>query len=304
MRCARTARTVAPRALLTALALSAPAWADGDSASLSLKVVDPPVLSFDVTGLGRATHPLRLVLSNRASKAVKIEPLVIHYRPTRDGVTYPCDDPSARDDRFPATLEANESFSFPQTVTCNTPLPGRYEVEMRARPRSAPASAERSYGSFPIQIDPGSNPPVRVPWETAVYAAASGTKDMRPSNNPNAARVVIAMINATKAPFVLAPVRATLRVTRRGSSMQACPDRNVDLAFTGTLEVGRSQALSTGLGCDISAEALYDVDVSVANASGARVRIATHGIRVTVNAPSSPSNADDRSIPFAGGSGT
>jgi hypothetical protein len=292
------------RVALAALAVSAPALADSDTASLALKVVDPPVLSFDVTGLGRATHPLRLVLSNRAAHAVKIEPLVIHYRPTRDGVTYPCDEPSGRDDRFPASLEANESFSFPQTVTCNTPLPGRYEVEMRARPRSAPTSAERSYGSFPLQIDPGSNPPVRVPWETAIYAAASGTKDMRPSNNPNAARIVIAMINATKAPFVLAPVHATLRVTRRGSSVQACPDRNVDLAFTGTLEVGRSQSLGMGLGCDISAEALYDVEVSVANASGARVRIATHGIRVTVNAPSSPSNADDRSIPFAGGSGT
>ncbi len=289
--------------MLVALAVAAPALADGGGASLALKVVDPPVLSFDVTGLGRATHPLRLVLTNRSARAVDIEPLVIRYRPTRDGVVYPCDDPSRRDDRFPASLAANEAYSFSQTVTCNTPLPGRYEVEMRARPRSAPASAERSYGSFPLQIEPGSNPPVRVPWESAVYAAASGTKDMRPSSNPNAARIVIAMINATKAPFVLAPVHATLRVTRRGSSVQACPDHDVELAFTGTLDVGRSQALSMGLGCDISAEALYDVDVSVANASGAHVRIATHGIRVTVRAPSSPSTADDRSIPFAGGSG-
>jgi hypothetical protein len=143
---------------------------------------------------------------------------------------------------------------------------------------------------------------VRIPWEPSLYGAASGTKDMRPSTDPAAAHIVVALINATRAPVTLTPLRATMRITRRGSSIHACPDRSADLAFSGSLAPGRTQSLATPLGCDISPEALYDVEVSVANASGAKVRLATHGIRVRVNAPSSPGPQDDQRSPFVGGS--
>jgi hypothetical protein len=304
----RAPRNLAPAvgALALALALGAApgaAFADGD-APLALRVVDPPVVGYEVTALGRATHPLRVVVTNRSPRPASVTPLALRFVPTRDGITFPCDDPAGRDERWPASLEGGESFTLPQTIACTTPLPGRYEVEVRARPRGAPASAERSYGTFPLQIEPGPNPPVALPWEPALRAAASGTKDMRPSTNPAAARIVVAVVNGSRAPVALAPLHAVLRVTRRGSSIQACPDRVVDLAFTGTLAAGHMRALPMPLGCDISTEALYDVDVSVTNASGGRVRIATHVIRVTVNAPSSPGPADDQRSSFAGGSGT
>jgi hypothetical protein len=93
-----------------------------------------------------------------------------------------------------------------------------------------------------------------------------------------------------------------MRVTRRGSSIQACPDRAIDLAFSGSLAPGRSQSLATPLGCNISPEALYDIEVSVANASGAKVRLATHAIRVSVTAPPSPGPQDNQRSPFVGGS--
>lgn len=222
-----------------------------------------------------------------------LEPLALRFRAVREGLVFVCEAPRSREDRWPATLDAGETFAFSREVTCDTPLPGRYDVEVYGRPRSADWSPERAYDSFALQIDPGANPPVRLPWAPSLFGAASGTRDMRPTKDPGGARIVVAMINSTPVAVTLARVHATMRIRRRGSSVQACPDRGADLGFVGSLAPGGVQRLSTPLGCDISAEALYDVEVWVANASGASVRLATHTIRVTVNAPTSPGPQDD-----------
>ena len=289
-------------ALLVLMAAAPPVLAGGDAATLTLRVSDPAVVAFDSTALGRATHPLRLVVANQGTQAITLEPLALWFRPVRDGIAFACEESKSRDDRWPATLEPGGTFAFAREITCDTPLPGRYDVEVRGRARSAAAATERKYGSFTLQIDPGTNPPVRIPWEPSLYGAASGTKDMRPTKDPAAARIVVAMINPTRAPVTLAPVRATMRIKRRGYSIQACADRSADLAFSGTLAPGGAQRLATPLGCDISAEGLYDVEVSVANASGVTVRLATHAIRVTVNAPASPGPRDSQKDALLGGS--
>jgi hypothetical protein len=292
-------------ALIVAAALASPVLVQEDTqedTALTLRVQDPPPVAFDSTALGRATHSIQLVVWNRGAQPVALEPITVHFRPMRDSIVFTCDEPKSRDDRWPASLEAGGTFAFSREVTCDTPLPGRYDVEIRARPRDAAPSAERIYGSFPLQIDPGPNPPVRIPWKPWLYGAASGTKDMRPSTDPAAAHIVVALINARRAPVTLTPLRATMRITRRGSSIHACPDHSVDLAFSGSLAPGRMQSLATPLGCDISPEGQYDVVVSVANASGAKVRLATHGIRVHVNTPSSPGVQDNPGTPFGGGS--
>lgn len=263
--------------------------------TLSVRVTDPPSISFEATALGRATHGLRLVISTSSRRPVHLEPLAFRFRPIRDGVQFFCEEPQTRDDRWPATLEPGTSFTLSREVACETPLPGRYDVELRARPRAAPLSAERTYGSFTMVIEPGANPPVKLPWDASLHAAASGTTEMRPSTDPNKARVVVAMINGTRAPVALTPVRAILKVTRRGSTVAPCPERSVELPFASSLEPGRSLSLTTPLGCNIAAEAVYDVDISVANAAGAKVKLATHAIRVGVLPPPPPRPEDGRS---------
>jgi hypothetical protein len=148
------------------------------------------------------------------------------------------------------------------------------------------ASDERSYGTFAVVIEPGANPPVRLPWEPSLHAAASGTKEMGPSRDAAAARIVVALVNGTRAPVTLVPMRATVRVTRRAAALASCPERSLILAFGGMLEPGRSQSLATPLGCDLSIEAVYDVDVSVASPStGKALHLATHAIRVGLMPP-------------------
>ena len=280
--------------------LSATVFAGGDG--LTLKIAEPGVRAYDSTALGRATHTVRLSLSNPTSQAVPTEPMLMRFRPSRDGIPYECDEPRSRDTRWPRSLDAGATFSFVRDVTCETPLPGRYQVEVLGRAQSAAPGTERAIGSFAMQIDPGPNPPLAVPWESSIFAAVAGTKDLRPVRDPNAARIVVALVNASKVPVTLGTSRVTLRVSRTGSPVAVCPERIVEMPFAGTLAPGRSQSQSTSLGCDISAEAQYDVEVGLAGPNGARLHLASHPIRVRVNAPDSPGPQDWSAVQFTGGS--
>lgn len=274
------------------LGASRAADASPDAATLTVRVTDPPSVPFDATALGKATHLLRLVLTNTAATSVQLAPVVFRFRPVRDGIVYECSAPETRDGRYPSSLDAGASFTLDRTVSCETPLPGRYDVEILGRARSTPEGAERSFGWFALNIEPGANPPVRLPWDPSLHAAASGTKEMRPTDDPRKARIVVALSNGTHARAALSPLRATMKIARRGSTVAPCPPRSVDLPFTGSLAPGRSQSLTTPLGCEVTAEAIYDIDISVANAAGAHVHLASHALRVGVLPPPPPRGED------------
>lgn len=278
-----------------------PLAARGDVGRLSIKVAEPGALSFDVTALGRATHQLRLSIGNPSSQPLTLVPLVFRFRPIRDGVAFTCDEPQGADDRWPATLDPSSSFTLGREVSCETPLPGRYDVEVRGRPRKGADSEERTYTSFPLTIEPGANPPVRLPWDGNIHASASVTREMRPTKDPNKARVVIAMVNGTRSSVTLAPVQASFHVTRRGMKIVPCADRQVDLSFNGALAPGRTQSLATSLSCELSQEAIYDVDVTIANSGGTRVKLASQSIRVGVLPPPPPRPEDSGQAKIQGG---
>jgi hypothetical protein len=271
--------------------------ATGEPTTLAMRVADPPPVAYEATALGRATHSIRLVMTNTGTRTVRLAPVVFRFRATRDNVTYACEDATGEAARWPATLDAGAAFTLRREVSCETPLPGRYEVALLGRPRGGADSAERVYGSFSLQIEAGANAPVRVPWEPALYAASSSTKDMWPTKDPSSARVVVALINASHAAVALAPVHATIRVSRRGSTTAPCAERGIELAFEGSLASGSSRAVTMPLGCALPAEAIYDVDVSIAGPGNAKVHVATHSVRVGVIPPPSPRAEDVQSGP-------
>lgn len=294
MRSRSVRSTIGLAALGIALVTTSAVDANGDGTTLIMRVADPPPVAYESTALGRATHPVHLVMTNAGPQRVQLAPLLFRFRATRDNVAFSCEDASGEDTRWPATLDAGASFSLARDVSCETPVPGRYEVVVRGRPRGGPDSAERDYAVFSLQIEPGANPPVHVPWAPSLEAASSATKEVRPTKDPNSARVVIALINASPSSVTLAPLHATLRVTRRGSTVAPCPERGVELAFDGSLAAGSSRAVTTPLGCALSAEAIYDVDVAITNAAGAKVHVATHAIRAGLIPPPPPRPEDAR----------
>jgi len=279
------------------------AWGDAGASALAVKVADPSAVSFDMTALGRASHQLKISIANSGREPLPLVPLAFRFRPVKDGVAFACDEPTGTpsEDRWPATLEPSSSFTLSREVSCETPLPGRYEVEVRGRPRKGTESEERAFGTFALTIEPGANPPVRLPWDGNIHASASVTKEMRPTKDPNKARVIIAMTNGTKTGATLSAVHATFHVTRRGMKLAPCADRQVELSFGGSLAAGRTQSVVATLGCELSQEAIYDVDVTIANAGGARVKLASQAIRVGVLPPPPPRPEDTGQAKIQGG---
>lgn len=266
----------------------APTSVHGQGHALVVRVADPPAIAYDVTALGTATHPVRVALQNPGARPLAISPLTFRFLPFRDGVAFVCEDPSSIAERWPATLVPGGSFVASRGVTCSTPLPGRYDVEVRARPRGAADGAERTYATFSLHIEPGANPPVALPWAPGLFVAASTTKEIRPGNDPNAVRLVLATINGAKTTTTLAPLHATTHVTRRGSRLPPCGERGFDFAFGGELAAGRARSLAAPLGCALTADAVYDVEVHVSNAAGAKVRAGLYAVRVGVLPPPPP----------------
>ena len=269
---------------------SVPAVAADPPPPIAVRVTGPGPVSYDATALGRASRALRILVSNPAARALALVPFTFRFRPVRDGVAFSCDEPSGESDRWPASLAAGASFTVSRDVSCETPLPGHYDFEVRGRPRGAPEADERSFPSFPVVVEPGPNPPVPLPWEPSIHAAASATRELRPIDRKDA-RVVIAMINGSKNAATLGPLAAQFHVTRRGAKLPPC-DHTVNLAFSGQIQPGHVHPISSTLGCDVSAEAVYDVDIAVTNASGARVKLASQAIRVGVLPPPPPRPED------------
>jgi hypothetical protein len=277
----------AAMAALVGTALVAPT-AGAELPPVALRFLDPAPLALDATALGRATHRLRVVVKNPGSRAVALPAPVLRFTPIRDGIAFRCD--GVREDpRWQRALEPGESVSIDHDLTCDTPLPGRYDVEVRARAAGDGEGASRVVGAFTLTIEPGTKEPVKLPWDPHLFAIASGTREIRPGTGAAAgARVVVALVNGTPREVQLSSARASVRVLRRVDQALACADRVVDLAYAGGLAPGRSQTAVVLLPCDFSAEGAYDVYVSLL-AGDARVALPRHAIRVAaVPTPPSP----------------
>lgn len=248
---------------------------------LSVRIAPPPAIAFDSTALGHATHRVRITFGNPNSSAIALGPHQFRFTPTKDGLTYDCGDGS-EDTRWPMSLEPGASITIERVVHCNTPLVGRYDVEVRAR-RTEPNAVENVLGSFVLTIDGGSNAPVRSPLDGRLWIAASATREIRPGQQSQSSmpRVHFAFVNATRGDVALAPSRFVLHVMRRESSAPPCPERIVDVPGTPAIAGAKTFSFAAPLVCDFTREGVYDVDVSLLTPNG-RVKIGVVAIRAAV----------------------
>jgi hypothetical protein len=277
------------RALLAALALSvpllAPASASAELPAVAMRFADPPPVTLDAMTLGRATHRVRVLVSNTGRRPVSLASPVLRFTPIRDGIAYACETEAREETRWPRSLEPRESIEVRHGVTCNTPFPGRYEVQVHARSESEPAEAARAVGTFALVVEAGASAPVRLPWDSRLWAVASGNREIRPGRG---ARVIVALVNGTPRDVDLAPGRAVVRVFRKDDGALVCPERVIDVPFEGTLAPGRTQAIATALPCSLTAEGAYDVAVALLGKTDS-VALPRHVVRVaSVATPPQP----------------
>ncbi len=243
---------------------------------VAVRVIPPAPVSYDATAFGRATHRLRLVATNATRKATTLPPFALRLSATRDGVDYPC---RADEGRTPRVVEPGDSVTIERDVTCETPLPGRYEVDVRAL--GGRDQLERYLARVTLVIEASSGAPVRLPSDPRLWAAARSTHEIRPgSGEGTGARVFVALINGTTRDVVVDRSRGSVRVRREGAGTLACPERLVDLPFRGTLVAGRIQSVAIPFACDFSEEGSYEIEVALVTESG-RLPISTSTMRVS-----------------------
>lgn len=283
---ALTVGTIAPRDA---------AAQDGDGFATLEVHVDPPVaLSFDDTVIGRARHAVTIEVRNPSASRVALTEVAFRFVPVKDGVVFTCKTDIGEADRWPKTLDPGERVVAKRGMLCETPLVGRYDVQVRVRALtpaerrgSAPAQAkrdasdhgERVIASFPLVIEPGTNPPKTVPWNGRLQAAATATKDRRPADPPP--KVIVGYINASKQPIELSASRVTLHVKRRGGTDAPCDDQVADVPFRGSLAPGQSVGLPVTLTCPMQDEGIYEIATTLGDGK-ASLPVADLAVRVSV----------------------
>lgn len=243
----------------TALMLASPGPARGDTPppiNLTAAVIGASPVPYSQTTLGKATHHVRLTYTNGSRERVAVTVTPLHYVARREGIDYSCEERDPEVERTPRVVEPGAATSSDRWITCETPLPGDYEVAI-----SASADGGRM-ASFALSIGAGANAPVRLPWPPGWWAAAMITPEVRPTPGPaTSARVVVALVNGTREVLPLDTQTVRLRTTARGASSPACPEQVFRVEATGTLAPGRVHSTWLALRCDLSSETFYDVDV-------------------------------------------
>ncbi|AKU95227.1 hypothetical protein AKJ09_01891 [Labilithrix luteola] len=255
--------------------------ATSDLQPLSVRIVAPPPFGYDESELGRATHQVRLNVTNPNTVAVPLSPLTFRFVPKREGVEYTCTvAPGNIADRWPSTLNPGDTVTAERGITCLTPLPGRYDVDVHARAeRGGEDTKEHFVGTFELTIKPSKTPPVPLPWDSRLLVAADATKEIRPKEKSG--RLFVGVINASKGDIAATPFRADLHVSQRGKKNAVCADFSVDLPFTRSIPAGHMQSLDVPLQCNFPQEGIYDIDVTVSKGDS-RAKIGRYSVRVIV----------------------
>jgi hypothetical protein len=280
-------RTWLPVALfplaLAALLEASPARAEGEI-RLTAQPVDPSPVPYAATALGRATHRVHVVLSNPSNQRATLEGATFRWSAFRDGVTYPCEDRTDPNARSDIRLQPGRSIALEAVVSCETPLPGDYDVELSVIGSGGVSASRR----FVVSVGGGENAPLRLPGDARAWFAAAMTREAWPSHNqPTGARVAVAVINGSKETLGLAPLLMRLRTTVRGSGKRACVDQIVPISTRGEVAPGRVQPTWIPLDCRIKEAGLYDVHVSISSESAPAPRsIGKLVLRVRTGPPS------------------
>lgn len=251
--------------------------AEGSLEALDVQVEAPSRIAFAATGLGVATHSIRVILTNGAAHKLVVPAHDLRFDVLREGSRHACE-PPAQAARWPVALGAGERAELDVRVTCETPLPGSYEIEVRAVPRGGGPGVSHVLGTFPLTVEPGPYPPVRLPWSAGVYASATASRDARPSAGAaSTVRLSVAYVNGSAKPLDLPPAQLSVKVT--GPRDASC-ERTLQVPAAPRLEPSRSSVHTFPVACDFRREGVYEV--SAFAVGGADEQILLSKVRVRI----------------------
>lgn len=266
-------RTAATSLVALGVLVAGRASADGElreaviAHNLELQLKVPSSVVYDSARLGRVVLPVRVTITNRGAAPVPLDPKGLKLSARSALASYPCD-AHVPSERWPEALGPGETFASDRVAVCETTLPGRYDVELRwagATDSDAPAAVSA------FTLDPGPLPPVRLSTRHELVASVTGTREVRPSNEPGKVRIVLAVVNTGPVSTTLSPLVIDTKLRQRGKTF-FCHDRRT-VQLTGVLGPGKLHVVWMPLSCAVPYEGDWDTTVEVGEPKTPMVRL-------------------------------
>lgn len=245
--------------------------------ALDVKVKGPAEILFDPARLGHVSLPTRVSITNRGAAPVPLDPKGLRFAARGSLAAYACDGREPRE-RWPETIAPGETLTSDHVVTCETALPGRHELEVRWASASA-SDPEIAVSAFTLK--PGATPPVHLSSRPELVATVTGSRAVRPSNEPGKVRMVLGIVNAGPTITTLSTLVVDITLRQKGKTF-SCRDRRT-VSLSGMLGTGKMHVVWLPLGCAVPYEGDWETTVEIGEPGTPMVRLQRHVVRVQPN---------------------
>jgi hypothetical protein len=235
-------------------------------------VVSGPATSKPQRGGGTGDgYKVTVKLTNGSAADVPVAAPGVFFSVRRDNVEYPCSPTTGTGKHAgePAQLSPGQSFTLTRELSCEMPVPGKYEVRTYLRFGASPGTPPDSkelVGSIPVEVTPPEGVAhTPYPDKPGLVVVMNGGSQIKPLTADEAKKGLysawIDVTNTTAQPIELKNPRVVFSAVRDGNKVKCLPDmEKAVLQGPATLEPGRTHRFTAPVQCDLSKEGRYEVN--------------------------------------------
>ncbi len=238
-----------------------PVAASFTRAPLSIEVQGISEAKYNASSLGLAGEHVALKITNPSTANVDMRALRVTFEAMREGVSFPCIEQTAAEnrEREPKVLRAGESFRYERVIPCTLSLPGSYAVSVYTM--IGDSNPRTLAGSFTLNLTGArDNDPRRHPAVSGLYGAVIGNPFSRPMprNSPAKYTAVVVLVNGSSRAIEHLSASIVFRVYKIGQPLP-CMESPVPLHVPERILPGATYTESVPVACVLDALGDYDV---------------------------------------------
>ena len=257
-------RPAPPGAVPSGTTVSNAAHVPREPSGLRATMTGPARVGYASTVLGLNRSEMLIDVTNVTARPLSLGDMRVRFSAERDGVAFACG-PALRTERAPrepSVLGPGETFRFGRALGCWTPLAGRWTIGAEVRFGQGPG-APLQPASVAMEIDAaGDEAPRAYPGRPGMHVAMDGDALTPPIPYDAAKRgeyhVVIALINASRAPVPAGGVTVAFRVFKKPSPLP-CAGESLHRSVPAALGAGEVYMLRAAVTCLREEQGDYDV---------------------------------------------
>ncbi|MEJ7728165.1 MAG: hypothetical protein WKG00_03035 [Polyangiaceae bacterium] len=247
-------------------------------------------------------YKVTVKLTNASNADVPVAAPGVFFSVRRDNVEYPCS-PTTGTGKYPgepAQLSPGQSFTLTRELSCDMPVPGKYEVRTYLRFGAAagtPPDRKELVGSIPVEVTaPDGVAHTPYPDRPGLVVVMNGGSQTKPLTADEAKKGLysaqVDVTNTTAQPIELKNPRVVFSAVRDGTKVKCLPDmEKAVLQGPAVLEPGRTHRFTAPVQCDLTKEGRYEVNGFVSFGEQVKGGGATGKLLVVVAKEGSPAPA-------------